>query len=419
MIWHNPATLAALALVAGPVLVHLLLRRHAPRVVFPAMRFVPAVRAAAVRLRAPSDLALLILRIAIVAAAVLAAAQPLLMTAARQRAWNGRVARAIVVDTSPSVQGDAAARLADRAAAGVSVSHRFASPDLREAVRRATEWLATTAVAERDIAVVGDFQRGSIDEADLAGVPASMGIDLLRAGTPHAVAAAGSIDGWRDARWSAALTLDTRSTQVTWTRSGGPTSTSLAVRAGATDEIAAQRAAAAARSFGLPMGEGARPVEVTFAGAGATTDEPPITPWIASAAISLRASALLADAGANVTVGERGGTMTVKTPLSARSPLAPAVIRAVLIAAAPAVIDPEAETTSMDEATLRRMVRHRTPIASARPPADESDARWLWGLALGLIVAEGVVRRRSASVRDGEALPSALLATGGKHADAA
>ena len=90
MIWNHPAALFGLVLVAGPLLVHLLVRQHAVRVLFPGMRFVPTVRAAAVRLRAPSDAALMALRMAIVVAAVLAVAQPLLSTASRRQSWDAR-----------------------------------------------------------------------------------------------------------------------------------------------------------------------------------------------------------------------------------------------------------------------------------------------------------------------------------------
>jgi len=402
MIWNQPAALAGLALLALPVLVHLLIRHHATRVVFPAMRFVPPVRAAAVRLRAPSDRGLLLLRAAVIAAAVLATALPLLTTAARKQAWASRVARAIVVDTSPSVPAGVAAKLADQAAAGAFVSHRFASRDLRDAVRRAVAWLDTAAGAGRELTIVSDFQRGSIDAADLAGVPAATGVNVLRAGKPDAAGAGGSIDGWRDARWTAALTLDPASTAVTWTRVGPATPSGVIVRTAAADQALAERAAEAARSFGVAVGnagEEPRPVEVIFAGADAAAGTSPSTPWIAAAAIALRSSALLAETGTGAQVGERSGVMTVKTGLTGRSPFAPAVIRAVLVAASPSVIDPEAETASIDDATLSRMVRPRTPVTSARPPSGESDGRWLWGLALALLVVEAVVRRRAEPAR--------------------
>ena len=103
MTWLAPGAFMALVLLAGPAIVHMLARRNARRVVFPATHFVRAAPAAAVRLRRPSDLGLLLLRLAIVAAAILAAAQPLVLTPWRQARWNARVARAVVVDTSRSI----------------------------------------------------------------------------------------------------------------------------------------------------------------------------------------------------------------------------------------------------------------------------------------------------------------------------
>ena len=116
--WLNPAALAGLALLAGPVLVHLLLRHRADRVPFPSLRFVRPSRTAAVRVRLPSDLALLLLRMAIVALAVAALARPLVVAGPRLAAWNARIARAIVVDVSDSMKtGSALSEAAEAAKA--------------------------------------------------------------------------------------------------------------------------------------------------------------------------------------------------------------------------------------------------------------------------------------------------------------
>jgi hypothetical protein len=419
MIWNHPAAFAGLALLAAPVLVHLLIRRHAARVVFPAMRFVPAVRAAAVRVRTPSDVGLLLLRCGIVAAAVLAAAQPLFVTAARTRAWDARLARAVIVDTSPSVPAPAAARLADEAARGAFVSRRFDAADLRDAVRRAADWLATAPTARREIAIVSDFQRGAVGAADFSEVPLSTGIVVLRAGVPNAGGQLGAVDGWRDARWEPGLVLDAASTQVTWSRAGAIGPAALTVRAAAADQAAAERAARAARSFGVPAAVPPRRIDVAFAGAAVIPDTPAVTLWIASAAMALGRSELIAQAGVDVRVGERDGVMSATVPLSGASPLAPAVIRAVLLAAAPAVADPEAETAALDDATLAQWRREPAPAGTVGPSPDESDGRWAWALALGLLFVEGRVRRRSAASVRREPPSSALRATGAKHADAA
>lgn len=417
MIWNAPAALWGLALVAGPVLVHLLVRRHATRVLFPAMRFVPAVRAAAVRLRAPSDRGLLLLRAAVVAAAVLAVAQPVLMTAARERSWTARVARAVIVDASPSVPAATADRLAERALPGAFASHRFAAADLGDGLQRATEWLTTAAAARREIVVVSDFQRGAIDDADVAAIPPAIGVTMIRAGSPGAVRRVVPVDGWRGARWEPSVAVDAAGTRVTWTRAGRRAAGTLTIRSGASDRIAADRAAEAAQSFGVPASEPSRRIDVAFAGADAIPDAPPTTPWIAAAAIALRASPLLAETGVTVRAGERDGVMAVATTLPATSALAPAVIRAALVAAAEPVVDPEAESASIDEPVLARWRRDAAPVGPA-PGQNERDGRWLWALALALMAVEAIVRRRGAA-REREAPSSALRAAGGTHADAA
>ena len=60
-------------------------------------------------------------RCAIVAAAALALARPLLVTPARRAAWDARTARAIVVDVTPTA-GDPSAAVAEERQ-GVQLDH--------------------------------------------------------------------------------------------------------------------------------------------------------------------------------------------------------------------------------------------------------------------------------------------------------
>ena len=80
MIWLVPAALAGFVLVAGPLALHLLTRHQARRLPFPTIRFVQPSNTAAVRLQRPTDVWLMLLRIAAVACAVAAAAQPLVLS---------------------------------------------------------------------------------------------------------------------------------------------------------------------------------------------------------------------------------------------------------------------------------------------------------------------------------------------------
>jgi hypothetical protein len=124
--------------------------------------------------------------------------------------------------------------------------------------------------------------------------------------------------------------------------------------------------------------------------------------------MALRRSSLLAETGAQVGVGERSGVLTVTVPFPATSALAPAIVRAVLLAAAPPIADPEVETTTIEDAALAKWRRGPAPLADVEPSPEDGDGRWLWALALGLLVLEGVARRTRSSHADAEA-----------HADAA
>src|SRR5688572_31557295 len=118
--------------------------------------------AAAVTLRRPSDIGLLILRLAIVAAAVLAAAQPLLIASWRLAGWNARLSRAVVLDTSRSMgldvapsgvaqrrrdgpAADVAARLAEQETSNVFAARRLDTPVLSDGIDRAIDWLRSAA----------------------------------------------------------------------------------------------------------------------------------------------------------------------------------------------------------------------------------------------------------------------------------
>jgi hypothetical protein len=190
MIWLAPAALAALALVAGPILVHLLRSRRAPRRDFPTLRFIRPSTASSVRLRLPSDLLVLLVRCSVVAAAVLALARPLLLTDARVAGWNARTARAVVVDTSASMSetgdGNRAASEASASAAGelngVFASRRFETPDLAAGLSRAVAWLETVPPARREIVLVSDFHDGAMDPKARAAVPGSIGVRFVPVG---------------------------------------------------------------------------------------------------------------------------------------------------------------------------------------------------------------------------------------------
>src|SRR6266852_3757250 len=99
MFWLNPSALFALAALAAPILIHILIQRRAERFPFPTLRFLQPTRLAAIRRHLLEDLPLVAVRVAVIAVAVAALAGPLMLTAARRQAWDRRIVRAVVTDT--------------------------------------------------------------------------------------------------------------------------------------------------------------------------------------------------------------------------------------------------------------------------------------------------------------------------------
>ncbi len=400
IVWTIPAALAGLTLLIGPLLVHMLLRRHARRVLFPTTRFVHATRAAAVRFRRPADPGLLVLRMAIVAASVLAAAQPILLARWRTDRWNGRVDRAVVIDTSASMANPAEAdRLADQELHAFA-SAKFPSADLDEAIERASQWLEHAPPARREIVVISDFQRGAIGDHSFDSVPADVGLRFIRAGTqpPTRSGSLPVVSGWREADWEPAFTLDSRGLNASWLRRGrAEPARWLSTRQPEQDEEAAKRAVAAAMSFGVPAGDDAHRVVVAFEGAAATSRGVALErPWMLQAALALRRSELLRAAGADVAASDEGGVLQVRTNVQAASAAAPAVVRAVITAVrAVDIADTESEVVTLTEEELARWRRQPAPIdgIAERTPSDGLESRWLWAIALGLIALETRIRR--------------------------
>ena len=180
MSWLNPSALFALAAIAAPILIHILVQRRAERFPFPTLRFLQPTRLAAIRRHLLEDPWLLAIRIGVLAAAVIALAGPLLVTAARRRAWDNRLVRAIVIDDNATAASPAVPSRDDRPSA--TTQQRFEGPSLPDRIRRATLWLETTPPARREIVIASAFPIGSITNADVAAVPGGIGIRFERIG---------------------------------------------------------------------------------------------------------------------------------------------------------------------------------------------------------------------------------------------
>lgn len=224
MSWGTPWAWAGLAGLALPILIHLLHRAPARRQPFPSLRFVDASRLPPRRRTRLHDVPLLLVRLAILTFAVLALAGPMISRATRAP-QSPRVVRAIVLDTSPSMHRaiaitipdttppavrarataqkndgtpgpgdigtignapgssgtlavDSARRIAASLASDGATAMLIATAHPRTAVAGAVRWLATQTGAG-EIVIVSDFQRGTIDSADVQGIPAAIGVRLI------------------------------------------------------------------------------------------------------------------------------------------------------------------------------------------------------------------------------------------------
>src|SRR3954466_6405594 len=189
MLWLNPSALFALAAMAAPILIHILIQRRAERLPFPTLRFLQPTRLAAIRRHVLEDLPLLTVRAATLAAAAAALAGPLLVTTSRRQAWDQRIVRARITNLPATDR----ARSPDQRAA--LREQTFDGPSLSDGIRRAIVWLETTPPARREIVAASPPPSGSIAAADIAQVPAEVGIRFERQGTLPAtrIAAAGRL----------------------------------------------------------------------------------------------------------------------------------------------------------------------------------------------------------------------------------
>ncbi len=185
MTWLVPWALFGVLAVALPILIHLLGRGRVRAQPFPTLRFIERSRLLPTRRTRLHDLLLLLVRVAIIASAALALAQPYRHTAARRDAFEQTLARVIILDTSESVRrvlgSDSARALAARLANEANVSVQLASIDIAAAIPGALAWLAQQS-QRRELLIVSDFQTGAIDALTIQRIPAEVGLRLLRVG---------------------------------------------------------------------------------------------------------------------------------------------------------------------------------------------------------------------------------------------
>lgn len=434
-VWLNPLALAGLLAAAGPAIVHLLRRERAARVPFPSLRFVREARTAAVRVRLPSDVWLLALRVLIVAGAAAALAQPLFVTPSRREIWDARVSRAVVVDVSPSMAATAG-RASEAAAAeerDAAFAVRIEAARLRDGLEQAVNALAGAPPSRREVVVISDFQVGSMAGADVGIVPGGIGIRLVTIGTlPPAARFAGDVTlgaSGADAR-AQHVEVSSNGTLVRETPAASAVHSIRLLNAGPAGD-AMLRAVALA---GAPAPPASRPLTLAFTSnaAGASIAEvpvptTPVRPMILRTLLALRADAELAAAGREhrrrgslpgdpwvvvardtdgapaVAGAGRGDELVLLVAGTAGDYLAAAALRSALIASR--------GETGWDEHEVERIPQVQRASWMRRPEAPgpatwlraaPGDARWVWAGVLVLLGVEAVVRRRLADRRDGE-----------------
>ncbi len=359
--WLAPAVLLGTLLVVVPIAIHLLVRQQGRRVAYPSLRFVSPSALAAFRRRTVQDAALLACRMAIIVAAVLALAGPVLQTETRSAAHGSRVARAVIL--LPGTPAEAA----EAAAGDAFVSRTFARANLEDAIAGAVQWLEEQPPASREVVFTGAFRRGQLTTAGLQVIPPPTGIRF--ATTTGAVSE-------RDVvlpilrRQDGELVFEQRRVHLAddQTRvSPGPSAPApaevLQIEAAPDDRALAAASVRAALEDGVRWSQEDLRVLVVWEGA----DEAAVQRAV-------------------------NGAMVVRMgrPEPASS-AASAVIAAVEQVTAPPTNN--LEPVRMDEAQLRAWSRAPGGVPADARPADEGDRRWFWALALALMALEHVLRR--------------------------
>jgi hypothetical protein len=427
MIWLNPVALFALAAIAAPILIHLLIQRRAERFPFPTLRFLQPTRLAAIRRHLLEDLPLLAVRALILAAAVAALAGPLFVTSARRQAWDRRVARAIVTDAE-TVSGLASAQEASLTEAPEARRRVFPATDLADGIRRAILWLDAAPPARREILIASTLAIGSITAADIALIPSDVGVRFERTGTlpPVRAVPAGRVLTPAGAR-AREITFEGVRTSVRETPIDGPLAWPIEVVTAKADQPAADAARAAVLSQRVWAGPSDRRVRLFIGGplSAVSTAAEIVVPWMADAVARIARDRDFRDAGARVATGladprfaaapwqplavaadgraiavaaASAGRLVVTSAAAATDLATPLLMRAIANAIAPAVDLQRAEVVPIADAELQRWSRPSAPVTAPRiDTVEQDDRRWLWLAALGLLALETWMRRARAA----------------------
>ena len=393
-----PIALVGLLALAGPIVVHILARRRAQRIPFPTLRFIRPGQLASVRRHVLEDVALLALRMAILACAALAFAAPLVVTQSRLAAWNAEL-RTTVVEGA----------------------------DLHRALHRAVWSLNSAPPGRQEIVVRSAFPIGSITREDVMGVPDGIGLRFERTGT---LPAARTVDlpavltesGVRARTMTVDRATNVREGDARPAASAAPgavlSERVLApidgrrmrlVTAGAADLESVIASATPVRDAWMADGIAAiaRDRDVRAASkvetAALTDARMTRSPWIVAAKTG--------DGRPLAVAGSAAGALTVVTAEPASSLVAALLARAASNALGPRRPEADAEVLSIPDAQLAAWTQAPLPMPAPRPNTiDRDDRRWLWIAALALLALESWVRGRRREARRSAAGAEARVA---------
>jgi len=389
MIWGNPAAAWALLALAAPIVIHLLARRQARPIPFPTLRFIPRTTLASVERRTIEDAVLLTVRIGIVAFAAAAIASPFVMTVARQRAWNAATIRAEVASGVPA-RGDA-----DRS---------FSSGTLAGGIGQALAWVETQPPARRQLILRSTFALGSIDAADVARIPANMGLRLERGGTlpgSRTFRAAPVISGQIGSPVSTEREAHFDGGQTSVRALAGTKPTTLPVEISAPDSrrASADDVLRAVVADGVPAPISNRTarielVEETIPGSEAAIGEIR-RPWMANAIDRIwRESSARSSLLNSARFDGSGDRLTVRVGATIPDADLARLIRLVLAAMGPAAEHPNEEILPIPDAQLRAWSREPGPASLPAVDGRANDGRWFWLASLVLLAAESWLRSK-------------------------
>jgi hypothetical protein len=428
MTWVNPLALFGLLALVVPILVHLFGRRVAKRQRFPSLRLLQIVTTTPTPKSQPSDILLLLLRCAIVVAAALALAQPRFTTANR-RSQERTPARAVIIDTSASMKrltSDGRPALDRARETGQTVLDSAREGTVVQTGRpganiaAATSWLETRS-GTREIVVISDFQRGAVNDGNLAVVPPGVGIVLRKISTSMR---ADSVIG--DSALIVRVDPNTDDTDVTWRATPPSAAFPLTVLTAPGGDTAA-RASVAAVADQYPRAMSSHSIAVVFpgyAGTGGLIRQ--VTslrePWQGAFLLALHRNRLFREntgaAGSSScpppvgTAQLRNARGSAVAALGAGQPGSPyelvvfsclqpgtlastALLAAIVDAAGPDARYDELEPTTLPDELLRQWERPSSDVAPRGVDTSSPDGRWLWLLALLLLGVEQWWRRKS------------------------